>query len=326
MLIRFGFVAISMTLENASPSKTVTLKTFRYLAQDDPDLALEKLRRTAQENLDHCLRLLHYCNANHVKVFRFSSKVVPLATHPELSHWDYIRELQPQLTKLGDFIRENKMRVTFHPDHYTLINSPREGVFKAAVADLAHHCRLFNAMGLDNHAKLIIHVGGGYNDKEAALERFLTNWGRLPTGIASRLTLENDDKTFTASDTLYLCEKLQIPMVLDLHHFRCNQGDGERLDDIYPRFCATWGGSGLSPKIHVSSPKCETELRSHHDFVSPRDVYPQLVRLKTFRHGEVAVMVEAKQKDKAMFRLVEDLSKLPGIKPVDAATIKVVEH
>ena len=324
MLIRFGFVAMSMTLQDASPSKTVTLKTFRSLNADNPEVALDKVRRTAQENLDHCLRLLHYCNANHVKVFRFSSKVVPLATHPDLSHWDYIGELQPQLTKLGDFIRENEMRVTFHPDHYTLINSPREEVFTAAVADLAHHCRLFNAMGLDKQAKLIIHVGGGYKDKDAALERFLTNWGRLPSGIASRITLENDDKTYTAGETLYLCEKLQIPMVLDLHHFRCNKDEGERLDDIYPRFAATWSGSGLGPKIHVSSPKCETELRSHHDFVSTDDVYQALLRLKTFRQGDVAVMVEAKQKDIAMFRLVQALGKLPGIEPVDAATIRIL--
>ena len=47
---------------------------------------------------------------------------------------------------------------------------------------------------------------------------FIENWAGLPQGIARRITLENDDKIFTAMDTLYLCEKLMIPMVLDIHH------------------------------------------------------------------------------------------------------------
>ncbi|MCW3490988.1 UV DNA damage repair endonuclease UvsE [Dethiobacter alkaliphilus] len=322
MLLRFGFVAMSMKLENASPSKTVTLKTFAKLAAEKPEAALEKVRRTAEENLANCLRLLHYCHANHVRVFRFSSRIVPLATHPDLSHWDYLGDLGPQLAKLGDFIESNGMRITFHPDHYTVLNSPREDVFTAAVADLAHHCRLFQAMGLTKQAKLILHVGGSYGDKEEALERFLANWARLPRGIAKRMTLENDDKTFTATDTLYLCEKLQLPMVLDLHHFHCNHTEEEQLEDIFPRVVATWEGSGLPPKLHVSSPKCEKEFRSHHDFVDPEAILPALQKLKSFT-GQAHVMVEAKQKDVAMFRLVQELARQPGMEQLDAATIRV---
>ena len=131
MLVRFGFVAMSMNLEDASPSKAVTQKTFLKLAEDNPEVALEKVVRTAEQNLANCLRLLHYCIANHVKIYRFSSKIIPLATHPELRHWDYVQELQPQLNLLGAFIQEHQMRVTFHPDHFTLLNSPRENVFES---------------------------------------------------------------------------------------------------------------------------------------------------------------------------------------------------
>ena len=88
MRIRFGFVAMSMELENASPSKAVTLKTFRKLAEQSPQAALEKVTRTARDNLDNSMRLLKYCAANRVHVYRFSSKMIPLATHPDLSHWE----------------------------------------------------------------------------------------------------------------------------------------------------------------------------------------------------------------------------------------------
>lgn len=322
MLINFGFVAMSMTLENASPSRAVTHKTYRKLFDSNPDTALDKVVRTARENLANCLRLLHYCTANHIKLYRFSSKVIPLATHPDLVNWDYLGELKQPLAELGEFISKNCIRVTFHPDHYTLINSPREEVFTSSVIDLAHHCRIFNAMGLDAHAKLIIHVGGGYSDKESSLERFLENWARVPNGIAKRLTLENDDKTYTARETLNLCEKIQIPFIFDVHHHNCNHEEDSHLEDILPRFIRTWDKTGLRPKLHISSPKSEADFRSHHDFINPGDIYPVLMILKEDRCN-FDVMVEAKQKDLAMFRLVKELGQLPGIDIVNSACISV---
>jgi len=323
MLVRFGFVAMSVILENASPSGTVTFKTYQNLAERDSEAAIAKIRRVSRVNLANSLRLLNYCIAENIKIYRFSSKIFPLATHPELAGWDYINDLKAQLIEIGNFIKENKIRVTFHPDHFTLINSPREEVFKSSVTDLAHHCRILNAMRLDEHARLVIHVGGGYSDKEESLERFIENWARLPKGISKRITLENDDKTFTANDTLYLCEKLQIPMVLDIHHFRCNHEEGCVLEDLCPRFFSTWDKTGLPPKIHVSSPRSETDFRSHNDYIDSSELY-SFIRMVSNYNVNLDVMVEAKQKDKAMFRLVRDLSKLPGIDLINNACIKVV--
>jgi len=56
MEIRFGFVAMSMFLENASPSKTVTLKNYSALAEKDPEAALNKVRRATRENLANTIR------------------------------------------------------------------------------------------------------------------------------------------------------------------------------------------------------------------------------------------------------------------------------
>ena len=43
----------------------------------------------------------------------------------------------------------------------------------------------------------------------------------LPENVRSRLTLENDDVSYTVSDLLPVCEKLSIPLVYDVHHHRC---------------------------------------------------------------------------------------------------------
>ncbi|MBO8137423.1 MAG: UV DNA damage repair endonuclease UvsE [Desulfotomaculum sp.] len=206
-----------------------------------------------------------------------------------------------ELKELGDFVKDNDMRVTFHPDHFAIINTPDKEVLKKSLLDLVHHAKLFNAMGLDYKSKLVIHVGGGYKDKTASLERFIENWAKVPKGLQYRIALENDDKIYTATEVLYLCQKLQLPMVLDIHHYRCNHGENESLEEILPEFLDTWRKTGLNPKIHVSSPRSKNDMLSHHDYVNPGDLYPFLKLVKEY-NVDLDVMVEAKQKDKAMFK------------------------
>ncbi|MFZ5644483.1 MAG: UV DNA damage repair endonuclease UvsE [Bacillota bacterium] len=322
MILRFGYVAMSMELANCSPSKAVTFKTYSGLRERDPEAAMNKLTRTSRENLFNTIRLLRHNKANNVRLYRFSSKIIPLATHPELEGWDFIEGVRDLLGEIGILVKENHMRVSFHPDHYTLINSPREDVFNASVKDYIHHCLILEGMGLDNTAKLVTHVGGGYKDKKKSLDKFIKNWGRVPARVTERIALENDDKTFTAEDTLYLAEKLGLPMVFDLHHFMCNREEGSRTEDILPRFLCSWKGSGLNPKIHVSSPRSESDIRSHHDYVNPLDVYGFIKEAAVFNKG-IDVMVEAKQKDFAMFRLIRELSEFPGIKRINEASLEV---
>lgn len=323
MIIRFGYVAMSMILEDASPSKTVTYANYKKLAQKDPEVALSKVRRVARENLNNCLRLLRHNKAYKIEVYRLSSRIIPLGTHPELAQWDYIKDLEQQFFELGEFIKENKMRISFHPDHYTVINTPNKEIFNKSLYYLEHHLKLFNAMGLDCNSKLVIHGGGGYKDKKASLERFVQNWDSLPEKLRCAIILENDDKIFTASEILHLCKKLSLPMVLDIHHFRCNSNEEESLAELAPEFVNTWNGSGLNPKIHVSSPRSEKDFLNHHDYVNTEDVYPFLKIMREYNIN-FDVMVEAKQKDLAMFKLVKELAQYPGLKAHGNAVLEFV--
>ncbi len=87
-LIKLGYVAMSMNLHNASPSQTMTFKQFAGIK--DRDAAIEKLERIAVSNLKNCLRLLKHNVLNDIQFFRFSSKLIPLANHPELKEWDFL--------------------------------------------------------------------------------------------------------------------------------------------------------------------------------------------------------------------------------------------
>ena len=55
MLVRLGYVAMSVHLKNASPSQTMTYAQFQRI--DDREAAIRKLERIANSNLENCLRL-----------------------------------------------------------------------------------------------------------------------------------------------------------------------------------------------------------------------------------------------------------------------------
>ncbi|UHA74859.1 UV DNA damage repair endonuclease UvsE [Paenibacillus sp. 481] len=319
MLVRFGYVAMSMNVPNASPSRTMTFSNFSKL--DDRDAGLRKLERLAEENLHNTLRLLKHNRAHDVQLYRYSSKLIPLATHEDLlEEWDPFPALKEAFAAVGDYANKHGMRTSFHPDHFTVLSTPRKEVLEKSVRDLKHHVRMLEAMGLDARAKNNIHIGGAYNDKKKAAERFINHFRDLPQNIQQRITLENDDKTFNVLETLEVCKQLSVPMVLDIHHQWVNN-EGENLQELWPSIRETWDtpygqadaspDNPLPPKIHVSSPKSEKDIRGHADFV---EMEPLLAFLRSIAGNtdRLDVMLEAKQKDEALFKLMRELALYSG--------------
>jgi UV DNA damage endonuclease len=164
-------------------------------------------------------------------------------------------------------------------------------------------------------------VGGGYDDKEKALEQFIHNWGYIKPGIQKMIMLENDDTTFTVKETLYLCEKLGIPMVFDYHHHLANHVENEWISD-WDRIVSSWGHSDLPIKMHISSPRSEKEFRAHADYVDPEMFLTFLNEVKG-SVPEIHCMIEAKQKDGALFQLVRDLKDRGDFKWLDQTNFVV---
>lgn len=331
MLVRFGYVAMSVTVANASPSRTMTYASFRKL--EDRVAALRKAERIAEENLHNTLRLLKHNRAHDIQLYRFSSKLIPLATHPELNDWDPFPALQKGFQAIGQYVNEHHMRVSFHPDHFTVLSTPREDVLVKSVKDLEHHVRMLQAMGVDARAKNNIHVGGAYGNKEIAGERFVENFKALPEAIQKRMTLENDDKTFNAVETLQISERLGVPMVLDIHHQWVNN-EGESLDELWPRILKTWltpygqadatSENPLPPKIHMSSPKSSSDIRGHANYVEVKPLLAFLRAIASYTE-RIDVMLEAKQKDGALFQLMKDLVPYTGegVTILNQASVKI---
>ncbi|MGG3466878.1 UV DNA damage repair endonuclease UvsE [Neobacillus pocheonensis] len=315
-IVRLGYVAMSMEVKNASPSKTMTYAQFQKI--EDRDAALRKLERIAFTNLENTLRLLKHNAASEIHFYRFSSRLIPLANHEALLDWDYLKPLKGILQSIGDFVNDHEMRIDFHPDHFVLINSPNEDILKNSIKTLKLHYLLLKKMGIAPTHRCVMHVGGNYKETENSLERFLENWMHVPSVIQKMIMLENDDTSFTLEDTLYLCEKLGIPLVFDYHHHLAHNHH-ENWADHWDRVVQTWKYSPLPIKMHISSPKSEKVFRHHSDFVDITMFFNFLKEIKgSIPH--IDCMIEAKMKDQALFNLMEEVKKRDDIEIIDGST------
>lgn len=320
MIFRLGFVAMTLDLEDCSPSGTVTYAVYSKLKDEAAKHA--RLDRVAKCNINNTLRILKNSLALNIKVYRLTSKLIPLATHGDLKDWDYVSDFHDEFERLGEYIRINNFRISAHPDHFTILNPIKPEILESSIRDLDYHVKLLEAMGLNDYRyKLVLHVGGLYGDKEKSIDRFKENFLKLPDRISKRIILENDDKCFTAADVLGICEDLKIPMVLDVHHHRC-VNYGEELGDLLDRIFNTWSLELDPPKVHYSSPKSEKEFRSHADYVDLTEFMDFLhTAKKTDR--DIDIMLEAKMKDRALQRLSAELSELDEINRLDKATFQM---
>ncbi|GHH99661.1 UV DNA damage repair endonuclease UvsE [Neobacillus kokaensis] len=316
MKIRFGYVANALGLWDASPSKALTFARYSALPKNE---RMEKLKAVTAQNLENTKRILHYNIAHEIKLYRFSSSLVPLATHPEVM-WDFITPFKKEWKELGQIIQQSKLRASFHPNQFTLFTSPREEVTLNAVKDMDYHYKMLKAMNALETGIINIHIGGAYGDKKNSLRRFHQNLVKLPNEIKQHMTLENDDKTYDVEETLITCEQENIPMILDYHHYMANKGEVD-LPLYLPRIFNTWNRSKTGPKVHLSSPKSEQAYRSHADFVSLEFVLP-FFKIAKELNLDFDIMIEAKQKNLAMQRLVEEVAAIRGVKRISSAAVE----
>ncbi|AIK40225.1 UV damage endonuclease UvdE [Bacillus pseudomycoides] len=316
MIMRFGYVSHAVALWDCSPAKTMTFTTWKKLGKQERE---EKLYNITMQNLMHTLRILHYNIAHEIPLYRLSSSIVPLATHPEVD-FDYIDIFTPFWRKMGKLIREHNLRVSFHPNQFTLFTSEKPHITDNAVLDMTYHYNVLDAMGLADSSYINIHIGGAYGNKEKALLRFHENLKKLPPHIKQQMTLENDDKTYTASETLAVCKLERIPFIFDYHHHMANLCD-EPLEALLPAIFKTWDHTNTIPKVHISSPKSEKEFRSHANYIDATFIKPFL-HITRELNQDFDIMIESKQKDLALFQFVDELASIRGVRRISGAALQ----
>lgn len=320
MRVRLGYVAISKKLgKKVTSSSTVTFSNYNKITL--PDKKLEKLKTVAASNLKDLETIIRYNIENDIHFYRITSALIPLVTHPEVGYWGHREFLKKDFEYVGKLIQNSKMRVDTHPDEFNVINSINPKVVENTKINLLRQAEWFEDFKYDL-GKMVIHVGGATNGKKAGLERFITNFSTFPAEVKSKIIIENDDKTYTAQETLNLCNELNLPMVLDVHHHNCNN-NGENIYELIPKIFLTWKNEKLPPKLHFSSPRNGEKDRKHSDFIDPKDFVAFLENIKSF-NTDIDIMLECKEKDLALFKLTTDIKELkPEYKWVDKSTFIV---
>lgn len=295
--IRLGLCCIFQ--EQPIKFRNTTVKSISGMARD---AGLKKLSGLCLANADALLESLRYCAEQGIGCFRINSQILPVKTHEtcgyamdELPDGD---EIVKRFKACGKFAAENQIRTCFHPDQFVVLNSPREEVVERSLAELEYQSEVAEWVGAD---VVNIHGGGAYGDKSAALDRFAAALSRLSKRARSRLTVENDDVTYTPADLLPLCRATGVPLIYDVHHHRCN-ADDLSVEEATEQAIATWD---REPMFHLSSPLegwKGPKPQRHHDYIDVTD-FPAC-----WRDLELTVEVEAKAKELAVLKLKKQLA------------------
>jgi UV DNA damage endonuclease len=134
----------------------------------------EKCLEITNQNLSCLQKILEYNIQHGFYFFRISSQTVPFASH-SICTVDWVKHFSSTLHRMGEFIKENDCRISMHPDQFCLINAKDENIINRSIAELDYHCRLLDEMELDSTAKIQIHVGGLYGDKQVTLWKKFSN-------------------------------------------------------------------------------------------------------------------------------------------------------
>ena len=248
--MKIGYPCINRKIGCSSNS------TFRLASYTE-----ERLVQKVENNLDCLYKILQYNVQHSFYFFRISSDLVPFASHPVCTY-DWAGNFRGELRKIGDFIKAHNIRISMHPDQFVIINALKEDVVERSVKELEYHCTVLDKMGLDSTAKIQIHLGGVYGDKNSAIARFTERYNSLSESLKSRLVIENDDRSYSLEDCLSAHEKNGIPIIFDAFHHQC-LNNGETLRQGLELSGNTWKRSDGIPMVDYSSQQRGQRSGSH---------------------------------------------------------------
>jgi UV DNA damage endonuclease len=293
---RLGYVANCLALElGASHTTRLALATS------------ERLHALAVENLAELARILAFNEAHGIRLFRIGSSLVPFASHPanRLRWW---KTLARDFAAVGRLAARSGQRLSLHPSPAGASLSGLSALTRErARRELRYGARVLDLLGQGAEARVIVHVGGAAPDRATALDRAHRFVDSLEEEVRRRLAVEHDDRVWSAGEVLPLARAHGLPFVADNLHHRVLPSDPPiSLEELYAAAARTWHGLGLRPKAHLASPRPGARPGAHADRIDPADARRVLAALP----GPYDLMIEAKEKDRALFAL---RAAVPGI-------------
>jgi len=257
------------------------------------------LIETVTNNLACLLEILQFNVRNKLLFFRITSDLVPFASHPicQFNWQEYFRQ---KLREIGDFIQSSGIRISMHPDQFTLINSVDRRVFDNSLRELMYHSQVLDLMALNTAAKIQIHVGGVYGDKEKSIKRFIERFHQLDDAMTRRLVIENDARNYNLQDCLEINMATGVPVLFDALHHDINSS-GETIMKAFKLFTVTWQAKDGIPMVDYSSQQHHARKGKHAASIDVEHFNRFLAMTTPFDYD---IMLEIKDKDKSGLKAV----------------------
>lgn len=253
-----------------------------------------RLNALITANLDALDKMISYNIKNGIHLFRISSDIIPFASNP-VNRIPWAQAYGEKLACIGHKIRQSGMRVSMHPGQYTVLNSPNELIAQNAARDLDYHAAFLDSLQLDKTHKIILHIGGAYDDRLSALRRFARRYQALSDAVRARLVIENDDRIYNIGEVLAIGMSNRIPVVFDNLHHQTNPPDESADEAAWAAACAqTWGPDDGRQKIHYSQADPRRKRGAHSASIEIDEFlrfYHQL------REPKPDIMLEVKDKN-----------------------------
>lgn len=296
--MRIGYACLTVGVNYLDSYRTCTIKKY----------SRELIAEIIEHNLNVLAEVLKYNVKNNIKMFRISSDIIPLASH-SINDFNWQEEFKEKLFEIGNYIKENDLRVSMHPGQYTVLNSTNEDVVTRAILDLEYHCNFLDSLNVDSTHKIILHIGGVYDNKELAMKRFEENFLKLNNNIKARLVIENDDKLYNINDVLNISKNTSIPVVFDNLHHQINHSN--LYSEVeWIKLCAkTWKSKDGNVKVHYSNQNPSKRVGAHSEFIY---IEQFLAFYNDVKALNLDIMLEVKDKNLSAIKCINcifDISK-----------------
>ena len=265
--------------------------------------SLSQIKDVWENNSNELLKIVKRCYSEGILSFRVSSSLFPLydSLLTELHHCDNVKSI---LSEVGKFATSKGMRLTTHPDQFVVISSSKQDVIDKSINMLDHHAWVFDQMNLPLSPYYAINIHGG---TKGNINILIDSIKKLNHNTRTRLTLENDERSYSVKDLYKVYEETGVPIVFDSHHHTFNDVDLS-IEEGLSLSKSTW--SNIRPLTHLSNTDPSltegsfTEKRKHSDFVH----YIPECQLLANNNDEIDIDFEFKMKNLAILKAVKDFN------------------
>jgi len=242
-----------------------TITRTRYLSSERADRkrALESI---FSDNLETFRRALEFCHAREIKLYRMPSSIFPFADTAD--GLTLLKTFQAKLAELGEIAKSLEIRIVAHPDQFVVLSSDSQATIDNSITVLQMHADIFDMMGLSRSPYNAIIIHGGKRGNEKILKRTING---LSDAIRSRLTLENDEISYSSNTIFAVCCETGLRMIFDAHHHlimeKCRDYTDPKIREAMEAARTTWHPHEDWQLVHISNGTTGLHDRRHSDFI-----------------------------------------------------------